>query len=176
MPVLPMVTLGRASKSCQVLMPVPFQVWQMRKSSLMLPTQPKSRKLTPTFCGTVSDCVISPGLNALMKVPSVGRGGGGVFHRIEARGARHVLHDDVGIAGDVPADMARQHARVVVVAAAGREADHDAHGLALVEGCDVLRRGGRRVERARAEPQRRQQSHRFLRTHSRDNGNADNLL
>ena len=53
-------------------MPVPFQVWQTRKSSLMLPTQPKSRKLMPTFCGTVSDCVISPGLNALITVPSVG--------------------------------------------------------------------------------------------------------
>ena len=53
-------------------MPVPFQVWQTRKSSVTLPSQAKSRKFAPIFCGTVTDCVISPGLNALITVPSVG--------------------------------------------------------------------------------------------------------
>ena len=86
-----------------------------------------------------------PGVERVDEGAVGGRGGGGVLHRIEARGARHVLHDDVGIARDVAAEMPRQHARVVIVAAAGREADHDANGLALVEGCDVLRRGGCRV-------------------------------
>ncbi len=47
--------------------------------------------------------------------------------------AGHVLHDDVRIARDVPAKMARQHARIDVEAGRGFVADHDVDGLALVE-------------------------------------------
>ena len=56
-----------------------------------------------------------------------------IAHRGQAPGARHVLHDDGRIAGNVIADIARQHARIIVVAAGRREADHDGEELALVE-------------------------------------------
>src|SRR5262249_52939115 len=51
---------------------------------------------------------------------------------------RQVLHDDGRIARNVASEMAHHDAGKEVVAAAGRGADHDAHGLALVERRDVL--------------------------------------
>ncbi len=51
------------------------------------------------------------------------------------------------MAGQMPAEVARQHAGVEVVAAAGPEADRDGHGLAgesVLRGC-----GGCRAERQR---------------------------
>ena len=67
------------------------------------------------------------------------RDGGAVLHR----GAEHhvgrgdprrdVLHDDRGIARDVPAEMTRGDARLQVVAAAGTGADDDGELLAGVE-------------------------------------------
>ena len=59
-------------------------------------------------------------------------GGGG-----EAAGAGHVLRNDVGIAGQVLADMPRDGARPQVIAAAGAEADDHLYGLAGI----VIRRG-----------------------------------
>ena len=56
-----------------------------------------------------------------------------IAHRRQAPRPRHVLHDDGRIAGNVAADIARQHAGIIVVAAGGREADHDGEELALVE-------------------------------------------
>ena len=56
----------------------------------------------------------------------------------EAAGRRHVLHDDGGIAGDVPADMARHQPRLGVVAAARRRADDQRDLLAGVELGDRL--------------------------------------
>ena len=73
------------------------------------------------------------------------RRGGDVAHGIQARRARHVLHDDVRLPRDVATDVARQHARIVVVATTGGKPDDDANGLALVEAFDVLR-GDRRGE------------------------------
>ncbi len=62
--------------------------------------------------------------------------------------ARHVLDDDVRVAGDVAWQMSRQKPRPhVVVAAAGR-ADHDPDLLALVEFVGGLRRGRRNAKRA----------------------------
>src|SRR5207244_13079937 len=54
-------------------------------------------------------------------------------HRRHAGGAWHVLHDDIRLTRNVPAEMAGDQARVLVVAAAGRIADHDRHCLAAVE-------------------------------------------
>ena len=48
-------------------------------------------------------------------------------------GARHVLHDDVGLARNVLADMAREDARVAVERATGAEADRYGERLAGVE-------------------------------------------
>ena len=53
--------------------------------------------------------------------------------RPQAAGAGHVLHDDVGIAGQVLAEMAREVARIDVVGRARRIADHHR---------DLLRVGG----------------------------------
>ena len=63
----------------------------------------------------------------------LGRVGVEIAHRRHAGRARHVLHDDVRIARDVAAEMARQQARILVVAAAGRIADHERDRLAFVE-------------------------------------------
>ena len=48
-------------------------------------------------------------------------------------GARHVLDDNRGLAGNMLADMARNRARIGVEAAAGRGGDDDADGFAFVE-------------------------------------------
>src|SRR5262249_20932089 len=77
-------------------------------------------------------------------------------HRRHAGGPRHVLHDDGRLAGDVTdvtAKMAGEKPRVLVVAAAGRVADHDGYGPALVEW--ILRNGSFR--RGRKERQRNRQ-------------------
>src|SRR5712691_11328538 len=57
-----------------------------------------------------------------------------IVRRDEAARPRHVLDDDRRVARDVLAHVPRDRPRVSVEAAARREADHDAHGLALVEG------------------------------------------
>ena len=57
----------------------------------------------------------------------------------QAAGAGHVLRHDVGIAGDVLAHVAREHARIEVVVAAGGVADQQLDGLAAVEVGDRLR-------------------------------------
>src|SRR5439155_26313115 len=59
-----------------------------------------------------------------------------VVHVISSQdtsGARHVLDDDGGIAGDVLADVASDVARIGIISAAGRGADDDADRLATVE-------------------------------------------
>ena len=75
----------------------------------------------------------------------LGRGVVEIVHGVEAAGARHVLHHHRGIAGDVPAHVPRQHARIDVEAAARREAGQDVDGLALVE---ILRGGRRHCQRS----------------------------
>jgi hypothetical protein len=57
----------------------------------------------------------------------------------EAAGAGHVLHDDVGLSGQILAQIGRDHPAGCVGAAAGLRADHHGDGLAL-EGRGVLRR------------------------------------
>jgi hypothetical protein len=54
-----------------------------------------------------------------------------------------MLDDDVRLTRDVPSEMTGNKARILIVAAAGRIADHDRHGLATVEA--VLRQ--RRLRR-----------------------------
>jgi hypothetical protein len=51
----------------------------------------------------------------------------------QTSGAGHVLHDDAGIAGNVPAHVARQEPRIHIVAAARPIADDESDLLALVE-------------------------------------------
>ena len=77
-----------------------------------------------------------------------------VAHGREAAGARHVLHDDVRLAGDVVADVAAERAGVEVVAAARREADDNRDRLAGVEG--VVLRGGRSAGGEACSKQREQ--------------------
>src|SRR5262249_57015257 len=62
-----------------------------------------------------------------------GRPGRQILYRFETRGARHVLHDDRGTAGDVTGEVAGEYPRVDVVAAARRKTDHDSHRLAALE-------------------------------------------
>ena len=56
-----------------------------------------------------------------------------VAGRLVAARARHVLHHDRRVAGNVFAHVAAERAAVVVVAAAGSAADKDVDGLAAVE-------------------------------------------
>ncbi len=63
-------------------------------------------------------------------------GFGDIVHMIggdHAARARHVLHQDRGIAGNMFSHAARVSARKKIVGVAGQVADDDAHGLALVE-------------------------------------------
>jgi hypothetical protein len=77
-----------------------------------------------------------------------------VAHRGQAAGARHVLDDDIGVAGDVRRHMTRQAAGIDVVAAARREADHDGEDLALVEIIRARERGRRREPGQRERKQK----------------------
>ena len=97
-----------------------------------VPIHWKLAKLT-TGLSAVSTCVIRPGIEGGDDGAVLRRGGVEIAHRRHAGGARHVLHDDVRIAGDVAAVVPRQHARIDVVAAAGGIADDQRHGLAVVE-------------------------------------------
>jgi hypothetical protein len=61
----------------------------------------------------------------------------------QAARAFHVLHDDVRIARDMPAEVAADQPRGIVVAAADAVADHDRYRLALVEIVVGMRRAAR---------------------------------
>ena len=63
-----------------------------------------------------------------------------VVGRAQAAGARHVLHHDAGIAGNVAADMAREQTREAVIAAAGAVADDQVDLPAAVEIFNVVLR------------------------------------
>ncbi len=69
-----------------------------------------------------------------------------------------VLHDDGRIAGDVVDDVARERARIEVVAAAHRRAHDQAELLALVEGGDVILRGADAGRQTKRLPARRRTS------------------
>jgi hypothetical protein len=56
-----------------------------------------------------------------------------VVGRDDAAHARHVVDDDRRVAGNVLGEMAGDKARVLIVTAAGRKSDHDAHRLALIK-------------------------------------------
>ena len=85
-----------------------------------------------------------------------------IAHRGQAAGARHVLDDDVGIAGDVADEMARQRSGIDVIAAARREADHDGEGLALVEIIGApMRRQRQRSDQHRRKTKRPALEHRY---------------
>ena len=72
-----------------------------------------------------------------------------VIGRSQRAGARHVLHDDRRIAGKVPAHVAGEQTSILVVEAAGGEADDDANGFVFVE----RRRIGRGHVAVMIEPQ-----------------------
>ena len=81
-----------------------------------------------------------------------------VVRGLERARARHVLHHDGRIAGDVLADMAGENAGIGVVAAAGAVADDQVDGLAAVEVGDRVLRAGRwrqRPSRTRTKTGRR---------------------
>jgi hypothetical protein len=56
-----------------------------------------------------------------------------MVHRNERTGARHILHDDLWMAGDVLGPVFGNQPRIGVVAAAWRGADDHADGLVLEE-------------------------------------------
>ena len=60
----------------------------------------------------------------------LGRHGVEIIRGAHRGGARHVRHHDRGAAGQMPAEMAREHAGIKVIAAAGTEAHRNGHGLA----------------------------------------------
>src|SRR4051812_23514978 len=63
-----------------------------------------------------------------------------MLHGGEAAGTRHVHHDGVGIARNMPADMARQEPRIGIEAAARRIADQDGRPLAAIKTLPPCRR------------------------------------
>ena len=65
----------------------------------------------------------------------------GVIQHHHAARAGHVARDNVGVAGDVPAEVAGEQPGIDVIAAARRRADEDGHVLALVEVRDRIGRG-----------------------------------
>ena len=60
----------------------------------------------------------------------------------QAARTRHVLHNGRRCAGHVPRDVAREQARIEVIAAARAIADNDRQLLAAVEICDGIGVGG----------------------------------
>src|SRR5262245_39602165 len=56
-----------------------------------------------------------------------------IFSADDTTGAAHVLHDDARVAGDVPSDMTRQHARFQIGRTAGVVVDKNGKLLAGVE-------------------------------------------
>src|SRR5581483_7240407 len=92
-----------------------------------------------------------------------------VIHRFDAGGARHVLHDQRGIARDELAKMRGKQPCGRVVAAAGIGADDDADLLAGEEGLRLLCSGGadegqdcERDGRGDGAPQRMSPKHAFF--------------
>ena len=79
---------------------------------------------------------------------------------LEAAGARHVLRDELGIARNVATHMARQRARIDVIAAAGTKTDQQLDGFAGIK-IRLRRDGRRRRERKRkqARAKRAMQTH-----------------
>src|SRR5262245_66016588 len=63
--------------------------------------------------------------------------------RDDAAGARHVLHDDGRVAGNVAGEMLADDAAIEVIAAARLRPHQDRNGLARVEFGDTLRVDGR---------------------------------
>ena len=80
----------------------------------------------------------------------LGRGGEQVVGGAQAAAAGHGLRDDGRLARDVPAEEARDQAAVIVVGAAGTEADVEIDGLALEELIGALRRDRLRQQRSAA--------------------------
>src|SRR5262249_5908981 len=73
-----------------------------------------------------------------------------VVRGLERARSRHVLCNHRWLAGNMPAEVARDHAAVEIVAAAGGVADGDGDGLAREELIDPLRGGaGRGKQRCR---------------------------
>src|SRR5262249_208059 len=64
-----------------------------------------------------------------------------VLHRLQARSARHVLHGDARLPGDMAADVPGENAGIGIVAATRGRADHDGDRLEL-DGRLRLRRVG----------------------------------
>ena len=62
--------------------------------------------------------------NVPIVVPSCGAAAKDEIRRPHASGAGHVLHHQVGLPGICLAEMARQQARIDVIAAARSKADH----------------------------------------------------
>ena len=74
-----------------------------------------------------------------------------VHGRDQAAGARHVAHDNGGIAGKVLAEIAREQPRSRIVGAAGREADQNRDLLALVEVVGVRPANGKPRRNSKGE-------------------------
>ena len=92
--------------------------------------------------GAVSDWVIRPGLKVAISVPSVGAPAVRYCTDLRLAAPGMFCTTTVGLPGMWRPRWRASSARIDVVAAAGREADHDPHGLALVEARGVLRDAG----------------------------------
>jgi len=73
-----------------------------------------------------------------------GRGVEQIVGHLHAAGAGHILHDDGRLAWDVIMHVTRDEASDQIDAAAGRGRHHHLHGLACIEGCNVVVRARRR--------------------------------
>ena len=90
-----------------------------------------------------------------MAVPSCGAEANRKVGELEAAGAGHGLRHHGRIARNMLADEAGDQPRVIVVAAAAREADVEIDGLALEERLGRLRAGARRESQQRRASRRR---------------------
>ena len=79
------------------------------------------------------------------------RGGVNIVRGVDAARARHVLNNDVWLAGNVGAIIAGQQARIEIIPAARAETDDDIYILARIEGGWLLRvRGAAKAAAANA--------------------------
>ena len=142
-------------------MPAPERKAQTPTSLEMLPSQPNFGRLVLRALAAAEQRIeIGAAREAAEGGAVLGR------HRVEevrgfqAAGARHVLHDDIGLAGNVASDVARERAGVEVIAAARRIAEYEVDVPAGVElgGALSMRRG---ADTQRQRPQNCSRSNRF---------------
>ena len=129
---------GFVRMSSHDLMPAPERKAQTPTSLEMLPSQPN---LAASYCAPCAAAEQRIEIGAAREAAEggavLGRDGVEEVGGLQAAGARHVLHDNIGIAGNVASDVARERAGVEVIAAARRIAEDEVDVPAGVELCDA---------------------------------------